>query len=97
MKLILIGKLTLVPVAFFNGFKYTINHTTKAALLLSMLLALNYPVGLHDLCLDSTAASYFKPRYESPGAGDLSLWRSSLWYEKRRIFRTFCRLEVFSK
>ena len=28
------------------------NRTTKVALLLSMLLALNYPVGLHDLCLD---------------------------------------------
>ena len=46
------------------------NHTTKAALLLSMLLALNYPVGLHDLCLDSTAASFFKPSHESPGAAD---------------------------
>ena len=49
----------------------TINHTTKAALLLSMLLALNYPMGLHDLCLDSTAASYFKPSHESPGVADL--------------------------
>ena len=28
------------------------NRTAKVALLLSMLLALNYPVGLHDLCLD---------------------------------------------
>ena len=36
-----------------------------------MLLALNYPVGLHDLCLDSTAVSYFKPSHESPGAADL--------------------------
>ena len=36
-----------------------------------MLLALNYPVGLHDLCLDSTAASYFKPSHESPGVADL--------------------------
>ena len=57
----------------------TINHTTKAALLLSMLLALHYPVGLHGLCLDSTAASYFKPTHESPGVADLSLWRSALW------------------
>ena len=37
---------------------YFINHTTNTALLLYMLPALNYPVGLHDLCLDSTAASY---------------------------------------
>ena len=59
--------------------EYTINHTTKAALLLSMLLALNYPVGLHDLCPDFTAASYFKPSHGSPGAADLSLWRSPLW------------------
>ena len=44
-----------------------------------LLLALNYPVGLHDLCLDSTAASYFKPSHQSPGAADHSLWRSSLW------------------
>ena len=36
-----------------------------------MLLALNYPVGLHDLCLDSTTASYFKPSHKSPGSADL--------------------------
>ena len=65
----------------------------KAALLLSMLLALTYPVGLHDLCLDSTAASYFKPIHESPGAADLSL----CGMKKRCIFKTFCHLEVFSK
>ena len=44
-----------------------------------MLLALNYPVGLHDLCLGSTAVSYFKPSHESPGAADHSVWRSPLW------------------
>ena len=65
--------------------------------LLYMLLALNYPVGLHDLCLDSTAASYFKPSHGSPGAADLIIWRSPLWYEKRCIFKTFCHLEVLSK
>ena len=52
-----------------------------------MLLALNYPVGLHDLCLYSTAASYFKPSHESPGAADLSLWRSPLWLEKRVYYQ----------
>ena len=67
--------------------KKTFNHTTKASLLLYMLLALNYPEGLHDLCLDSTAASYFKPSRGSPGAADLSIWRSPLWYEKKVYFQ----------
>ena len=65
--------------SFFLNMICFINKTTKAALLLYMLPALNYPVGLHDLCLDSTAASYFKPSHESSGAADLNLWRSPLW------------------
>ena len=68
-------------------FNCTINHTTKAALLSSMLLTFNYPVGLHDLCLDSTAAPYFKPSHESPGAADLNLWCSPLWLEKKVYFQ----------
>ena len=53
------------------------NRTTNAALLLSMLPALNYPVRLHDLCFDLILQlrSYFKS-HESSGAADLSLWRS---------------------
>ena len=53
------------------------NRTTNAALLLSMLPALNYPVRLHDLCFDLILQlrSYFKS-HERSGAADLSLWRS---------------------
>ena len=66
---------------FWIWYNCTIKHSTKATLLLFMILALNYPVGLHDLCLDSSAASYFKPSHESPGAADLGqTWFSCSLY-----------------
>ena len=56
-----------------------IHHESCTIVIYAPSAQLLYPVGLHDRCLDSTAASYFKPTHESPGAADLSLWRSPLW------------------
>ena len=77
-------------------FLNTINHTTKVSLLLSMPPALNYPLGLYDLCLDLILQLYYTSNRVTKALVRLILAFSVRLCVQKKFFRTVCHLEVFS-